>query len=244
MGGVDAMHNAGLLHMALQRLPEHSTVLALPPLEVGVSCEHRGFAGTLELSAETAAATWTELGACVARSGIRKLVLYNSHGGNHALAEVVARRLRLEHGMLVILAMNLAQGLSSDGDVAALFPEEEVRFGIHGGALETSLMLHLRPDLVRLDAAQDFASAAAQQPRAAQLQMHAPGFATKAAWLAQDLSAAGVAGAAATLSDEAKGARLVEASVTALVQLLLEVEAADAVTWLDTKPLFPPQGPR
>ena len=102
---------------------------------------------------------------CVARAGVRKLVLYNSHGGNHALAEVVARRLRLDHGLLTVLAMNLAQGCMPGSPSAELFPGDEVRYGIHGGALETSLMLHLRPELVSIAAAMDFASRAAYPSR-------------------------------------------------------------------------------
>ena len=182
--GVDAMHNAHLLR-ALRRLPPEALVLALPPMDVGVSCEHSGFAGTLELSAETAAAAWTDIGACVARAGVKKLVLYNSHGGNHALAEVVARRLRHRHGMLCVLAMNLSQGMTPGTPCASLFPEEEVRYGIHGGALETSLMMHLTPELVSLDAARDFASKAQEIPKEAALQLHAPGFANKVGWLAR-----------------------------------------------------------
>ena len=237
--GVDAMHNADLLARVLQRLPESATVLALPPLDVGVSCEHSGFAGTLELSAETAAAAWTDLGASVARTGIRKLVLYNSHGGNHALAEVVSRRLRQKHGMLCVLAMNIACLGSPSAD---LFPEDEVRYGIHGGALETSLMLHLRPDLVSTAAAADFASRAAKQPKHAQFQLHAPGFGNKMGWLSQDLNPAGVVGAAATLSDADKGAELAEACVQGFTQLLLEVHEANVDELLGTKPLSPPQG--
>jgi len=131
-----------------------------------VSCEHHGFAGTVGLRPETAAATWAEIGACVARAGIRKLILYNSHGGNHALAEVVARRLRLEHDMVVVLALNLGCLDSEVGDgegcaVHEMFPADELRFGIHGGAVETSVMLHLRPDLVHMSRAQRFESSAA-----------------------------------------------------------------------------------
>ena len=213
-------------------------------MDVGVSCEHAGFAGTLELSVETAAAAWADVARCVARAGVRKLVLYNSHGGNHALAEVVARRCRLEHGVLCVLAMNLAQGVAPGGPCADMFPEDEARYGIHGGALETSLMLHLRPELVALDAARDFASAAAERPRAAALQMHAPGFANKAGWLSQDLNAAGVVGAAASLADAEKGAALADACVDALVELLVEVHDADVDEMLGTEPLFPPQGAR
>ena len=239
--GVDAMHNSALLARALARLPESATVLALPPLDVGVSCEHSAFAGTLELSAETAAAAWTEIGACVRRTGIRKLVLYNSHGGNHPLAEVVARRLRRDHGMLVVLAMNLAQGMHPGSSAAELFPEDEVRYGIHGGALETSLMMHLRPELVSTKAAEDFASRAAERPRESQLQIHAGGFATKCGWLSQDLNSAGVVGAAATLSDSTKGAALAEANVSAFTQLLIEAYETDVDEILGDEVRFPPQ---
>ena len=124
--GVDAMHNKALLSRALDALPTDALVLALPPMEVGVSCEHASFAGTLELSAETAAAAWCDIGASVARAGVRKLVLYNSHGGNHPLGEVVARRLRQTHGMLCVLAMNIGVGMQPSSPSASLFPEDEV----------------------------------------------------------------------------------------------------------------------
>ena len=241
--GVDAMHNADLLGRALKRLPADTTILALPPLDIGVSCEHSGFAGTLEMSAETATAAWTDIGACVRRAGFRKLVLYNSHGGNQALAEVVARRLRLDHGMLTVLAMNLAQGMTPGSEISAMFPEDEVRYGIHGGAIETSIMLHLRPQLVSTEAAKDFASKAAEQPKSAQLQMHQLGFSNKTGWMSQDLNPHGVVGAAATLSCAEKGAQLTEACVDGLAKLLVEVYEADVDEWLGTEPLHPSQGP-
>lgn len=166
--GVDAMHNQALLSLALNSLPPHVTALALPPLDIGVSCEHRGFAGTVGVRPETAAATWAEVGACVARAGVKKMILYNSHGGNHALAEVVARRLRLDHDMVVVLALNLACFPGGDGCTGSpstspsdIFPDDELRWGIHGGALETSVMMHLRPDLVDTTRARRFESSAA-----------------------------------------------------------------------------------
>ena len=103
-------------------------------------------------------------------------------------------------------------------------------------------MLHLRPELVSTDAAADFASKAAEQPKSAQLQLHAPGFSNKMGWLSQDLNAAGVVGAAASLSDAAKGAALAEDCVRGFAQLLVEVHAADVGEMLGTEPLFPPQG--
>ena len=103
-------------------------------------------------------------------------------------------------------------------------------------------MLHLRPQLGSTDAAADFASRAAEEPKSAQLQMHGPGFATKMGWLSHDLNAAGVVGAAATLSDAAKGKQLADACVDAFVKLLEEVHAADVDELLGTEPLYPPQG--
>ena len=93
-----------------------------------------------------------------------------------------------------------------------------------------------------LDAARDFASKAADVPPSAALQYHAPGFATKTGWLSQDLNAAGVVGAAASLSDADKGEQVAEACVAELVKLLVEVHAADVDSWVGTTPLFPPQG--
>ena len=109
------------------------------------------------------------MGACVAAAGVRKLVLFNSHGGNQALAEVVARQLRLEHDLLCVLACNL--NFSPEEDAVQVFPQEELMYGIHGGALETSLMLHLKPDLVDLNAAKDFESRAARMPPATRTQL-------------------------------------------------------------------------
>ena len=236
--GVDSMHNAALLTRALELVAPDVTVLALPPLEIGVSCEHEGFAGTVGISPETASAQWEEIGACVAKAGIRKLVLYNSHGGNHALAEVVARRLRLEHGMIAALALNLAM---DDGCAAKHFPKDELRFGIHGGGIETSVMMHLRPELVKRDKAMNFESSAAAMPREGVLQRHALGFGVKTGWLSQDLNPHGVVGDASG-ADAGLGAELVESSALGLARLIEEMHGTCADEWTGATPLYPPQG--
>ena len=116
-------------------------------LPVGKSDEHLAFPGTLTLSAETLGRLWTEIGESVARAGVRKLVLFNSHGGQPQVMEIVARDLRVRLGMLAVAYSWYAAGVPP-----GLFADEEVRLGIHAGAIETSMMLHLRPDLVRMDA--------------------------------------------------------------------------------------------
>ena len=78
---VDQVLVDGIIANALPRLPDDLPVLVLPTQQVGYSPEHARFDGTLTLSAPTVIANWTEVGECVARAGLKKLLLFNSHGG-------------------------------------------------------------------------------------------------------------------------------------------------------------------
>jgi creatinine amidohydrolase len=151
---VDATINAGLMVRALALLPDDATVLALPMQSVGLSVEHVRFPGTLTLSAETLIAVLTEIGRSVARAGVRRLVVLNSHGGQPQVVEIVCRRLRAD-AMLAVSCMASRLGLPPGVSLS----RDEARHGIHGGLVETSMMLHLRPDLVRMQHAADFRSA-------------------------------------------------------------------------------------
>jgi len=151
---VDATINAGLLARALELVPPDATVLALPMQSVGLSVEHVRFPGTLTLSAETLIAVLTEIGRSVGRAGVRRLVILNSHGGQPQVVDLVCRRLRADD-MFAVGCMASRLGLP-DGVVLS---QDEKRHGIHGGLVETSLMLRLRPDLVRMEQAADFRSA-------------------------------------------------------------------------------------
>ncbi|MEA2741496.1 MAG: creatinine amidohydrolase, partial [Acetobacteraceae bacterium] len=137
---VDATINAGILARALALLPEGATVLALPMQVVGLSVEHVRFPGTLTLSAETLIAVLTEIGRSVDRAGVRRLVILNTHGGQPQVVDIVCRRLRASD-MFAVNCMASRLGLPPD---IVLSPDEQ-RHGIHGGLVETSLMLHLRP---------------------------------------------------------------------------------------------------
>ena len=119
----------------------------LPPLTYTKSNEHAWSAGTFWLSARTLLSVLEDLGRCVAATPARKLVFLNGHGGNSSLLNVACRELRLQHGLQVFLAHP-----SLPPDHGGHSPAEELGMGIHGGREETSMMLHLRPDLVDLDA--------------------------------------------------------------------------------------------
>ncbi len=211
----DAVINAGVVERSLELLPADLPVLLLPGCPVGHSPEHGGFPGTLSLTAETILALWCEIAGSAAAAGLRKLVIFNSHGGQTALVDLVAQRLRQRCGMLVARASSFAFGLPP-----GLFEPEEVAHGLHGGALETSLMLYLAPDLVRRDRLADHSSAGrAMAADYRQLGAEAPvGF----AWAAQDLNPAGVTGDA-RLGDAARGRAVLEHVARGLADLLMDM---------------------
>src|SRR3712207_3047616 len=102
--GVDTYINEGYLARMMALVPEDLDVLVLPVQTVGKSNEHLAFPGTLTLSAETAIRAWTEIGDSIHRAGCRKLVFANSHGGNVSIIDIVARELRVRHGLLAVNA--------------------------------------------------------------------------------------------------------------------------------------------
>lgn len=215
---VDAALADAMIAASLPHLPASLPALFLPTQAIGYSPEHAAFAGTLTLSAETVMRLWTELAQCVAASGIRKLLIFNTHGGNVGLLDVVARDLRARLGLLVYTSSWFNLPL---GDAMAAFGEHEQRFGIHAGAIETSLMLTIHPQAVRMHVAQNFASTA--QARAAAFPILGNGRSAKLAWQMQDYNSQGATGHAAAARADL-GAQLLQASGQALAALLDEID--------------------
>ncbi len=102
--GTDTFIMEGYIARVVPRLPDEVAVLFLPVQNCGLSIEHTDFPGTLSLPAEPLISAWTKLCECVHRTGCRKLVLLNSHGGNTAILDIIAHDLRARLGMLVVLA--------------------------------------------------------------------------------------------------------------------------------------------
>jgi creatinine amidohydrolase len=210
---VDSVVAASLAHLA-PALP----VLFLPTQQVGKSNEHIRFPGTLTLSAQTLIAVWMELGACVARAGFRKLVLFNSHGGQLSVMDIVARDLRAAHDLIVYSSNWFTLPL---GDaVMGLFPPEEHRFGIHAGDMETSMMLAARGRYVDMAHARHFHSTAEQ--RAAHYPILGNGSSAKLGWQMQDYNPFGAAGNAGVATPD-KGRAVIDAAGLQLARLLQEV---------------------
>ncbi len=213
----DAVINDGLVRATLERLPPKSTVLVLPALTIGHSPEHVSFRGTLSIADATLADVWTDVGRSVARAGVRKLVIFNTHGGQKALVDLVATRLRAEQNMLVARATYF-----SFGSPPGLFDAREAAYDIHGGEVETSLLLHLRPDLVRQSELQDFKGL--PHELAAKNTLLGAEKPVGIGWLAEDLHLAGACGNAAR-ADAKRGAEHLSYLADRLAVLLAEVAA-------------------
>jgi creatinine amidohydrolase len=213
----DALINEALVRATLERAPSGATLLVLPAQNVGLSPEHTSFAGTLSIRDSTLLDAWTDIGRSVARAGLRKLIVLNTHGGQKTLVDLVAMRLRAELGMLVVRATYFAFG-SPPG----LFAPAEAAHDIHGGEVETSLLLHLRPDLVRVAALADFKGLPHTLAERNQLlgAEKPVGF----GWRAEDLHPAGACGNAAK-ADGRRGAQHLSYLADRLAALVAEVAA-------------------
>jgi creatinine amidohydrolase len=207
--------------------------LFLPTQQVGKSNEHQRFPGTLTLKAETLIALWTEIGESVHRAGIKKLVLLNSHGGQISVMDIVARDLRVRLDMLVFSTNWFTLPLGDE--INALFTPEEHRFGIHGGDMETSMMLALAPHTVDMKQARDFKSSS--QTRSEKYPILGNGVSAKMGWQTQDYNPMGACGNAAIATAE-KGHAVINASAKKLAQLLQEISSLPMNT-LVAKPTIP-----
>jgi len=232
--GVDLFCNEGYLSRTMARIPDDLPVLFLPTQAIGKSNEHSDFPGTLTLSAETVIRARTEIGESVARTGCRKLVFANSHGGNVAVLDIVARDLRVRRKMLVVNS-----GWSRFGYPDGLFGREESAHGIHAGDDETSLMLAFRPATVRMAQARLFASLASAMER--DFSWLRAEQRNNMGWMTQDLNASGALGDASAAT-VAKGEQCADYGAKAFIELLRDVVAFD-IDRLDTGPLGQPASP-
>jgi len=217
--GVDTFINEGHLARCVARMPADLDVLILPTQSIGKSNEHIAFPGTLTLSMETVTRAWTEICESVARTGCRKLVFVNSHGGNVPVIDAVARDLRVRLRMLVINA-----AWSRFGYPDGMFEPSEKSHGIHAGDYETSLMLAIRPQTVRMAEVRDFVSTGAAIEK--EFKWLRPTLSNNFGWMASDLNSLGAVGNASAAT-AAKGEACADHGAAAFIELLRDVAAFD-----------------
>lgn len=200
-------------------LPSSFPVTFLPVEPIGYSPEHLDLGNTKTLDYDEAIKRWVEIGTGLSQKGIRKLMLLNAHGGNSALMTIVATELRIRHAMLCV-----ATSWTRFGVPQGLISEDEIAYGIHGGEVETSVMLAISPDQVDMTKAGSFGSfqkaLAAENRYLRAYGRHAFG------WKMSDLNPDGVTGSAVQANTE-KGEALLSHSVEGLRDLLIEMDRFD-----------------
>jgi creatinine amidohydrolase len=206
----DTLINNLLLGKALERVAAELPIYALPPVCYGKSNEHLGFPGTLSVSAQTFLSVVRDLGAAVAAAGFKKLVLYNTHGGNTSLVDVLARDLRAEFGLRTFSLFG-SGGLAFEGVSA-----QERTYGFHAGEIETAFLLHAAPELVRSDEYTTNYIARVDQEEL----LKPEGSPANFAWLTKDIAPSGVLGDP-TPATAANGERWANEAAARIAEILV-----------------------
>ncbi|MEO4000511.1 creatininase family protein [Mesorhizobium sp. CAU 1732] len=215
----DSIIAQGVVERAIGRLPQGADVIVLPVETIGYSIEHLDVPGTKSLAFDEAVNRWIGIGEECLRQGISRFVMLNAHGGNSPLMTIVATELRVRHAMLAV-----ATSWTRFGYPLPIVSPEERAIGIHGGFIETSVMLALRPELVDMTKARDFPSA---QTEFAQEFTHLRAYGPHAfGWMMSDLNPDGVAGNAAAATAEA-GEAMLDHAASGFAELLGDVARFD-----------------
>ncbi len=215
--GTDTLIMEGMLDVFRKMCPDDLDPWILPVQAVGKSNEHLWARGTATLTAATALAAWTEIGLSVARAGFKKIVIVNSHGGNLDLISILSRELRVEAGMLAVKCQ-----WGSFGHPNGMYSDHEKAFGIHGGDVETSLMLSFAPDTVDMAQAINFVSSA-------ETDLVPPIGPISRGWIAADLNPDGTVGDASQAT-AAKGEATARHQVSGFIELLHKVKTMPVPT--------------
>ncbi|EKF58846.1 putative creatinine amidohydrolase [Agrobacterium albertimagni AOL15] len=212
----------GIMRRVAEALPSYLPVTILPAEPVGYSIEHMDVKGSRTLTYDAAINRWLDIAEDLNRQGIRKLVLMNAHGGNSPLLTIVATEARVRFNMLVV-----ATSWTRFGQPEGWITPEAKAIDIHGGDIETSVMLALAPDRVDMTKAESFPSR--QSDFAARFR-HLRAYGPHAfGWKMSDLNSQGVAGNAAAATAE-RGERLLDHAVAGVLELLEDVHAFDIAT--------------
>jgi len=211
---VDSAIATAVLGRALEKLEPEIPVYALPCQTYGKSNEHWHFPGTITLTAQTLITLLTEIGESIYRSGFRKFVLLNAHGGQPQVMEIVARDLHQKYEDFLVFPLFTWRAPHCAGEFLS---EKEKEFGIHAGDAETSVLLSILPDHVKMDRA--VAEYPQELPQDSLLSMEGK---LPFAWVTRDLSASGVVGDA-TVATKEKGDRHMDSVSDGWVQVLRDI---------------------
>lgn len=223
---VDTLISAGVVGHALARLPDAVPAYALPPITYGKSEEHLHFPGTLTLSGQTLYATVLEIGESVYRSGFRKFLIVNGHGGQPQVLEMAARELRLRHGDFIVIPQHTWRLPHVAGRYLS---EQERQLAMHAGHAETAIVMALAPDTVHME------RAVANYPPVFPSTLLSPDGRPACAWSARDFGPSGVIGDPLPATRE-QGEAILDSLAASWAQAITELHglswpAREQTTW-------------
>ena len=223
---VDTVICSGVVGHALKRLAPEVRAFALPPITYGKSEEHLHFPGTITLTGETLLATMIEVMESVYRSGFRKLLIVNGHGGQPQIMEIAAREMRLRHGDYIVVPQHTWRLPHVAGRYMA---EREKKLAMHAGHAETAIMLALAPDTVHME------RAVTNYPPEFASKLLSPDGRPACAWTARDFGPSGIIGDPLPATRE-QGEAILESLAVSWSQAITELHALswvtrDAATW-------------
>lgn len=208
---VDYDINQGLLSKFIQQCPSELTVTVLPTIPIGYSPEHKDFSGTLSLPYKLLMDVWMSILEAVIKHGVKKILLFNSHGGQSGLMKVLAQEIRSKYDVF-ISSVNWYRLI----DISLFFDEKKIKHDIHAGVIETSLMLSLYPEKVTKEEVKDYPLI----PKDTKELSHSGNISY--AWQAQDLNTDGALGMA-TQACQKTGHKIVEECINKLINLVREI---------------------
>lgn len=211
---VDSAIGMAVLGKALEKLNPEIPAYALPPLYYGKSNEHGKFPGTITLTAETLLATLMEIAESLYRSGFRKLVLMNSHGGQPQVVEIAAQDIKVQYEEFNVFPIFTWRVPNISKELMAV---KERSLSMHAADAETSLMLSILPEWVNMEKA----VSEYPPPRPDGSLLGTKGALTFA-WVTHQISESGVVGDATAATKE-KGDRMLASLSDGWVRLLEEV---------------------
>jgi creatinine amidohydrolase len=213
---VDAAIGVGVLGKALTKLDSNIPAFALPMLYYGKSNEHIHFPGTITLTTETLSSILMQVGDSIYRAGFRKLVLMNSHGGQPQVMQMVARDLHVLYADLLVFPLFTWRVPHITKE---LLTPKEAQQGMHAGDAETSIMLSLLPQQVKMEKA--VAEYPPEHPEASLISWEGK---LPVSWTTKDISKSGIIGDATTATKE-KGDRILESVSDGWVQAIKDIYA-------------------
>ncbi len=212
---VDTVICSGVVGHALARLPPSVPAFALPSITYGKSEEHLHFPGTFTLDGETLYETVVQVGESIYRSGFRKFLIVNGHGGQPQIMEMAARELRLRHGDFIVVPHSTWRLPHVAGRYLS---EREKRLSMHAGHAETAIMMALAPDTVHME------RAVTNYPPEFPSKLLSTDGRPACAWTARDFGTSGIIGDPLPATRE-QGEAILDSLATSWSQAIAELHA-------------------